>query len=446
MKGKIVLCGLLLLLGIRGVANADDLLQVSFAPGAPAVVSFTTEIRGTVSNVSTATVTGISVRLELPQNALIEKVYVDGNLQSGTGTIDIGNMNTGTTRVIKWSAIFSIVGTYTIKMVSAYSGPAPGTVTITGEKVIFRNPDIIIADAANNRVIEVDSDKNTVWEYTNLRNPYDAKRLANGNVLITEHSRHRVIEVDRDKNIVWQYGITDGAGSGYNQLNAPVRASRLSNGNTLIVDHSNGRVIEVNRDKQIVWQMTGLYYPCDARKLPNGNVLIAANQSNRIIEVDTGNNSIRWAYDGLNAYGVYRMNNGNTLIADTGNNRVIEVNYAKSLIWEYKGLKSPASAIELSNGNILISDNGNHRVMEVNRDKVVLWQYGETSVSGYSQQHLAEPFGCEEVLLPTLVSVIGTITRISDRGVLSGVTITAVQNGMIKGTTATSANGRYILD
>lgn len=258
---------------------------------------------------------------------------------------------------------------------------------------------------------------------------------------------HQVIEVDRDKNIVWQYGITDSAGSGYKQLNGPVRANRLSNGNTLIADHVNRRIIEVSRDKQIVWQTTISYYPYDARKLDNGNVLIADQYNDRIIEVTTGNNSIRWEYGGLsNPNGAYRMDNGNTLIADTGNNRVIEINYAKSLIWEYKGLNSPVSAIELSNGNIFISDNGNHRVMEVNRDKVILWQYGETGVAGYSQQHLNSPSGCEEVLLPTVGCVIGTITRVSDGGVLSGVTIMAVQDGVIKGTTATSADGRYILD
>ncbi|MBU0701212.1 hypothetical protein KKE26_07985 [bacterium] len=135
IRNKVIFLGLsslLLLLGIKGVASADELLQVSFAPMPHAVVNFAAEIRGTVSNASTVTVTGVSVSLDLPESALIEKVFVDGNLQSGTGTINLGNIAAGTTRVIKWSAAFSIVGTYTINMTAAYSGPATGTVTVGG--------------------------------------------------------------------------------------------------------------------------------------------------------------------------------------------------------------------------------------------------------------------------------------------------------------------------
>ena len=65
------------------------------------------------------------------------------------------------------------------------------------------NGNTLITDAGNNRVIEVDTDKNIVWNYTVTDYPYDAERLDNGNTLITDSGAHNLIEVDSDGNIVW---------------------------------------------------------------------------------------------------------------------------------------------------------------------------------------------------------------------------------------------------
>ena len=64
----------------------------------------------------------------------------------------------------------------------------------------------LIAEEDNNRVIEVDSDGDIVWEKTGLYFPTDAERLENGNTLIvdTKFNEHRVIEVDSNGDIVWE--------------------------------------------------------------------------------------------------------------------------------------------------------------------------------------------------------------------------------------------------
>jgi hypothetical protein len=97
------------------------------------------------------------------------------------------------------------------------------------------NGNILITDRYNYRVIEVDRDRQIIWQYGTTSN-------------------HRVIEVDRDRQIIWQYGTSGAHGLGDNQLYHPTSATPLANGNILITDRYNYRVIEVDRDRQIIWQ------------------------------------------------------------------------------------------------------------------------------------------------------------------------------------------------
>jgi hypothetical protein len=81
-----------------------------------------------------------------------------------------------------------------------------------------------------------------------------ASRLKNGHTLITDSNHARIVEIDRDKNVVWEYFTNTDPNS--NQRGGtgplPTRALRLEDGHTLISDQYNHRVIEVNHDKQIV--------------------------------------------------------------------------------------------------------------------------------------------------------------------------------------------------
>ena len=63
------------------------------------------------------------------------------------------------------------------------------------------NGNILICDLTENHVIEVTREKRIVWKFPADR-PCDAFRLPNGNTLITDHQRF--VEVDADKNIVWE--------------------------------------------------------------------------------------------------------------------------------------------------------------------------------------------------------------------------------------------------
>jgi uncharacterized protein (UPF0248 family) len=111
----------------------------------------------------------------------------------------------------------------------------------------LENGNTLIADTGNQSVIEVSHNGEIVWEYSEgIVFPYVAQRLANGNTILGEQfqegfqigadfSGQRVFEVTSDKEIIWEY---------YTFAN-PAGFERLENGNTLIGDFFKNRVIEV---------------------------------------------------------------------------------------------------------------------------------------------------------------------------------------------------------
>ena len=78
-----------------------------------------------------------------------------------------------------------------------------------------------------------------------LNSPNSAELLANGHILIADEANNRVIEVNRNKQIVWSYGSCTGG-----QLNGTAFASRLPNGQTLINDSDNHRILAVTAAKK----------------------------------------------------------------------------------------------------------------------------------------------------------------------------------------------------
>jgi len=205
------------------------------------------------------------------------------------------------------------------------------------------NGNFLIADTTNDRLLEINRDKEVVWsseswpngklvDDTRLDYPNDAEEIANGHFLVTDRNHDRVLEIDRSGMIYWQK----------KQLNQPHNADRLANGNTLISDSENDQVIEVNSAGQVVWSYKGeednpLYWPRDVDQLENGHYLITDARHHRVIEVTT-DGEIVWEYaDFLSfPYEADRLANGNTLISDSSHARVIEVTPEGKIVWEFR--------------------------------------------------------------------------------------------------------------
>nr|WP_299381619.1 aryl-sulfate sulfotransferase [Allomuricauda sp.] len=83
--------------------------------------------------------------------------------------------------------------------------------------------------------------------------PFTAIRMKNGNTLVTLTQGNRVVELDSEGNIVWEI---DNSLYDSNPLVDPCGAQRLPNGNTVITSYGAKegiKIFEVDPDKNIVW-------------------------------------------------------------------------------------------------------------------------------------------------------------------------------------------------
>jgi hypothetical protein len=304
--------------------------------------------------------------------------------------------------------------------------------------------DILIADQFNNRVIEVNSQHQVVWQFgngSNVPGPHsivgtnDAERVGNLTLIAGTGTPpgadpsctkpagcpdNRVILVNQAGHIVWQYGKAGVTGSGPDQLNTPVQSTYLPNGDILITDQVNERVIEVNRAHQIVWQYgkTGavgsgfnqLSNPNSAELLATGHILIADENNNRVIEV-TRSHHIVWKYGSptgtalSGAAFASRLPNGDTLITDSNNNRILIVTEDKKVVFSYATNTRPGSmaaplptrAVMLRNGNILISDQFNDQVIEINPAMQIVFSQGKIQMDGNGSGLLNAPYDAKVI-------------------------------------------------
>lgn len=198
-------------------------------------------------------------------------------------------------------------------------------------------------------VWKVRRDGTVVWRKEVGGYPCSLQLLPAGHLLVAGWGYHLpgfVREFDAVGKLVWQV----------EQLRWPWKAERLANGNTLIADAGTKRVFEVNPAGQEVWaveqlgpatpQLFDALGPVYCQRLANGNTLVSIRGLSQIVELaPTGH--VVWEVGRevvYNQYSALRLANGNTLIADTGHFRVIEIDMAKTIVWEQGGFGYPAKA------------------------------------------------------------------------------------------------------
>lgn len=105
-------------------------------------------------------------------------------------------------------------------------------------------------------VVEYDKDFKEIWKY-DIKSPWAALRLKNGNTLITDEAEHLTREVNPQKETVWEFDTVNDLPEKYHFVSAPQTATRLANGNTVFTSRGdNGKgpqLIEVTKDKKVVW-------------------------------------------------------------------------------------------------------------------------------------------------------------------------------------------------
>lgn len=294
---------------------------------------------------------------------------------------------------------------------------------------------LLIADGSANRILEVNAQKQIVWQMTGLADPDDIQVYAPGELLVNQENDNRVVAIDMaTKSITWSYGSlgapAQGAAAagltGAGHVNNPDDSFQLPNGNVLIDDANNQRVIAVNKAGQVVWQygtidpkthigvpgtIPGyLIGPNDDVPQPDGNLLITnvgndtVPNSHNVTEITPAGRTLwtmvlpaQYPSDAL------KMPDGSILVADwVSPGHIYLFGPGGHLRWNYtptgaNQLNHPSSAQLLSNGDVLICDDHNDRIIVVQptgpTSGTVVWQYGQTGVAGTGPGQLADASG-----------------------------------------------------
>ncbi len=106
------------------------------------------------------------------------------------------------------------------------------------------------------KVVEYDRDFHEIWSY-NIRSPWAAVRLHNGNTLITDEKDRLAREVNPKGDTVWEFNLSElPAGIVFPGSQT---CTRLANGNTVLCSRGDGgkgcQLVEVTPDKKVVWAM-----------------------------------------------------------------------------------------------------------------------------------------------------------------------------------------------
>jgi DNA-binding beta-propeller fold protein YncE len=244
---------------------------------------------------------------------------------------------------------------------------------------------ILVAQEANNRIVELDAKGNQTWasETGDVPGAFGCQGLPDGHRLVVSLRNSSAVEFDAQGKIVWR---TEGRLPVY-----PYAVQRLGNGNTLVAGQVYGRggglVVEIGRDgKPVAGREIALAGPPrDARRLDNGHTLVTFAEFRRVVEYDAAGNPIdRATIDNLgNPQTARRLPNGNTLVVDRSPRvgpirgagdpgRVLEFNAKGEIVWQSNnGFVSLTDAERLENGHTLVLDG--RGIHEVDEKGTVVW-------------------------------------------------------------------------
>jgi outer membrane protein assembly factor BamB len=214
---------------------------------------------------------------------------------------------------------------------------------------VLKNGNVLIVNGPVAQ--EVAPDRTVVWEVGKplVESAESAQRLPNGNTVIADNGGHRVIEINPNKEIVWEYPVEN-----TNQRPEPTmrQVRRIANGNTLICASTEDKVLEVDKAGKVVWSFA-VPFPYLAERLKNGNTLISSGGGYGsapgyfLVEVNK-KGKVVWKYGGEDSpadqhlnwpSGFVRLPNGNTLIGIALEGVIREVSRDKKTV---RTIKSPA--------------------------------------------------------------------------------------------------------
>jgi hypothetical protein len=286
---------------------------------------------------------------------------------------------------------------------------------------------VLIADKANSRLLEVSPEGRIVWSFPrpgdlrggqSFRVPDDAFFSYDGrHVVATQEDDFVISEIDvRNHRIVYRYGHPGVSGSQPGYVYNPDDAIPLRNGRIIAADIKNCRLIELRPpSKQLVKQTGatgGCYHaPPSSFSSPNGAFPLS-NGGNVVTEIGGV-----WVdiFDGAGKLKTAISPPGFSYPSDTNEVRpgvylsvdyaspgtILEFDSSGRVLWRFSptgpdALNHPSLALPLPNGDVLANDDYNDRVIVVDpRTNRIVWQYGHTAVAGTAPGYLHIPDGVD---------------------------------------------------
>jgi outer membrane protein assembly factor BamB len=341
-----------------------------------------------------------------------------GYLVGGEVTSQAGNLQAG----VASGSLQSVISLRP----SPYGGPAGSA----GSGAPYQGT-LLIADRGNDRLIALDTARNTTWQYPSATMPPppggfyfpdDAFFIHGGTGIISnQEDNHTIVEIGYPSGkILWQYGHPGQSGSAPGYLNQPDDAYLLKSGVITVADASNNRILFISSQGQVLSQIgngadahvaqVSIAYPNGDTPLANGDVLVSEINGSWIDEY-TQSGKLVWEVQMTTVnYPSDPQQLASNLFLMTdydppAEGRVLEFTRQGQIPWIYDvkagdgSLKKPSLAERLPNGLIMVNDDYRNRVVVIDpaTDSIV-WQYGITDVSGTTPGMLSIPDGFDNLL------------------------------------------------
>ncbi|HLH28696.1 MAG TPA: PQQ-binding-like beta-propeller repeat protein [Acidimicrobiales bacterium] len=285
---------------------------------------------------------------------------------------------------------------------------------------------LLIADRGNNRLLALDPQRRTVWQYPSpsmppppggFYFPDDAFFIRGGTGIISnQEDNHTLVQIGYPSGrILWQYGHAGQPGAAPGYLDQPDDAYLLRSGVVTVADASNNRILFISPQGQVVGQIgngrdahdppTSIGYPNGDTPLADGDVLVSEITGSWVDEL-TPAGRVVWS---LHLPSVDYPSDPQQIGSDLylmcdydppAEGRILEFTSAGAIPWRYDAtggdamLKKPSLAERLPNGLVMVNDDYRDRVVAIDpaTDSIV-WQYGLTDVSGTAPGVLSIPDG-----------------------------------------------------
>jgi sugar lactone lactonase YvrE len=343
-------------------ATAQDTFAIRSVPTSISVSASTATPTYGQSVTLTATVTTPSGDL-VPTSSDGTVTFYDGATVLGTATLSGGPATATLTTAALTGGTHMLTAHYSgdtdfvasVSIGAQTDVPADGLSLPWGVAVDAAG-DVFIADAANNRVVEVKPDGSQSTVGSGLRIPLGVAVDAAGDVFIADAANNRVVEVKPDGS---QATIASGLS------NNPTAVAVDAAGDVFIADSNNNRVLEVKPDGSQTTVGSGLNLPQGVAVDGAGDVFIADTLNNRVVEV-TPDGTQSTVFTGMNApWSVAVDKQGDLFIVDLVHSRVVELTPDGIQTAFGSGLNMPQAVAVDGQGNVFIADTNNNRVVEV---------------------------------------------------------------------------------